>query len=122
MVTAGISSPTAGTNAPASPSSGNGSPSLPSQGGSPSSSTGNSSPGDVGSTGQQQCCDSIVDASDPSVAKTLSVLNVNVQSLTGLVGLNCSPIIGQAECGQRVRCEHVIHDSLISLECVHVAL
>ncbi|KAI6165097.1 hydrophobin [Pisolithus thermaeus] len=54
-------------------------------------------PGDVGGSqcdgGGIYCCDSVQDASSPSVASLLALLGI-VGSVTGQVGLNCDPITG----------------------------
>jgi hypothetical protein len=43
-------------------------------------------------TGSAQCCNSTGSASDPAIAKILSLVGVNAQDVTGIVGVTCSPI------------------------------
>ncbi len=42
--------------------------------------------------GSQQCCSSVQSASSPSVASLLGLLGIVVGSVTGQVGVGCSPI------------------------------
>ncbi|KAJ7591622.1 hydrophobin 2 [Mycena floridula] len=77
------------------------------------------SPGNV-------CCSSVQDASAPGISSILALLGINVSSVTGLVGLGCSPITvvgaGNGACSSTtVTCQDNSH-SAISLGCVPVTL
>ncbi|KAJ7588127.1 hydrophobin 2 [Mycena floridula] len=76
------------------------------------------SPGNV-------CCKSVQDASSPGIATILAGLGINASSVTGLVGLGCSPItvVGTGgDCSTTtVTCQDNSH-SAISLGCVPVTL
>lgn len=43
-------------------------------------------------TGDLQCCEQTGDASSSAISTILASLGINVQDVTGLVGLTCSPI------------------------------
>jgi hypothetical protein len=45
-------------------------------------------------TGSTQCCDSTSTASNPTTAALLASLGIPIGSVTGIVGLTCSPITG----------------------------
>ncbi|KAJ7574999.1 hydrophobin 2 [Mycena floridula] len=75
------------------------------------------SPGDV-------CCTSVQDASSPGISTILALLGINVSSVTGLVGLGCSPITvvgaGSGACSSTtVTCQDNSH-SAISLGCIPI--
>ncbi|EPQ54194.1 fungal hydrophobin [Gloeophyllum trabeum ATCC 11539] len=79
-------------------------------------------------TGNLQCCNSVQNASDPAVATILGSLGIAVGSITGLVGLTCSPIsvvgVGSGDaCNESpVCCTDNSYGSLISIGCVPVTL
>ncbi|KIM39515.1 hypothetical protein M413DRAFT_48467, partial [Hebeloma cylindrosporum] len=50
------------------------------------------SPSNQRNTGSLHCCDSAVAPNDPTASLLLGLLGVVVGSVTGLVGLTCSPI------------------------------
>ncbi|KAJ7587122.1 hydrophobin 2 [Mycena floridula] len=73
-----------------------------------------------------ECCSSVQDASAPGISTILALLGINVSSVTGLVGLGCSPItvigVGNGACSATtVTCQDNSH-SLISLGCIPVTL
>ncbi len=43
-------------------------------------------------TGSVQCCNSMQSASQPVLSKSLGLINVVVDDVTALVGVDCSPI------------------------------
>ncbi|KAJ7574575.1 hydrophobin 2 [Mycena floridula] len=74
-----------------------------------------------------QCCSSVQDASSPSAVTILKSLGIDASSITGLVGLGCSPITvvgaGSGACSSTtVFCQDNSHGNLISLGCVPVTL
>ncbi|KAH9896893.1 fungal hydrophobin-domain-containing protein [Cubamyces lactineus] len=78
-------------------------------------------------TGSIQCCDSTVSSQDNSATLLASLLGLDIGGLTGLVGIQCSPIanIGLAatSCHQEpVCCENNSYGGLISLGCAPVSL
>ncbi|KAF8054234.1 hydrophobin-251 [Lyophyllum atratum] len=73
-------------------------------------------------TGSVQCCNSVQNADDKSVAGILGFLGVAVQGLTGQVGLTCNPIsgigIGGNSCAsQPVCCTDNSFNGVIALGC-----
>ncbi|KAJ7591624.1 hypothetical protein C8J56DRAFT_936010 [Mycena floridula] len=78
------------------------------------------SPGDV-------CCKSVQSASSPAAVAILETLaGINLSSITGLVGIGCSPITvvgaGNGACSTTtVNCQDNSH-SEISLGCIPVTL
>ncbi|KAF4621440.1 hypothetical protein D9613_000152 [Agrocybe pediades] len=79
------------------------------------------------STGGLQCCNSAQSASTASVASLLGLLGIAVGSVTGLVGLNCSPLsvigVGGNSCSaQPVCCTNNSFNGLVALGCTPVDL
>ncbi|KAF8161692.1 hydrophobin [Crassisporium funariophilum] len=78
-------------------------------------------------TGDIQCCNSVQPATSQSAAMLLGLLGVDMCSITGLVGLTCSPIsvigIGGSSCtAQPVCCENNNFNGLIAIGCTPVDL
>lgn len=48
--------------------------------------------GESCSTGSIQCCQSVQDANSTAIAPILGALGVDLQDITGLIGLTCSSI------------------------------
>ncbi|KAI0070825.1 fungal hydrophobin [Panus rudis PR-1116 ss-1] len=79
------------------------------------------------STGEMQCCNSVQQANDPSVAALTGLLGIVLGPIDGLVGVTCNPIqvigVGGGNCkAQAVCCTNNSFGSLISLGCVPVSL
>ncbi|KAF8876886.1 fungal hydrophobin-domain-containing protein [Gymnopilus junonius] len=76
-------------------------------------------------TGSLECCDSTGSATDPAIASLLSLLGVNVQDVTALVGVTCSPITvvgaGGTSCSEQpVCCTNDSFNGVIALGCTPV--
>ncbi|PIL27536.1 hypothetical protein GSI_10687 [Ganoderma sinense ZZ0214-1] len=80
------------------------------------------------STGSQQCCNSTVAANSASANLILGLLGIVLGDLTGLIGLDCSPIsvigvgTGNACSAQAVCCTNNNVGGLISVGCVPITL
>ncbi|KAF4621000.1 hypothetical protein D9613_000972 [Agrocybe pediades] len=73
-------------------------------------------------TGSIQCCNSVQSSSTQGVAQLAGLLGIDLGSITGLVGLSCSPLnilgIGGNSCSaQPVCCTGNTFSGLISLGC-----
>ncbi|KAG5716338.1 hypothetical protein E4T56_gene8728 [Termitomyces sp. T112] len=55
-------------------------------------------------TGTQQCCDSLVEPSDPMVSTLAGLLGVVLGPIAADVGLGCIPIIESVQCTSQVAC------------------
>ncbi|KAJ7704937.1 fungal hydrophobin-domain-containing protein [Mycena rosella] len=79
-------------------------------------------------TGDAQCCNTVVSASDPQVGPILGLLGIVLSDSTISVGLDCTPItiigIGQgANCAQQpVCCTNNGFNGLISIGCTPISL
>ncbi|KAF9027197.1 fungal hydrophobin [Hymenopellis radicata] len=78
-------------------------------------------------TGPIQCCNSVQNASSPSVQSLAGLLGIALGSITAQVGLDCSPIsvigVGGSSCSANpVCCEDNSNGGLISLGCLPVSL
>ncbi|KAI1798187.1 fungal hydrophobin [Ganoderma leucocontextum] len=79
-------------------------------------------------TGDIQCCNSFEESDSAAGAGILSAIGVNVQDVTGLIGLQCSPltVIGAgvgSSCSQApVCCQNNNVGGLVSIGCVPVQL
>ncbi|KLO09115.1 fungal hydrophobin [Schizopora paradoxa] len=80
-------------------------------------------------TGSLQCCNSVQSASTPSVASLLGLLGIVVGSVTGQVGVTCSPltIIGVSgnsclspSTAQPVCCENNSFNGVVALGCTPI--
>ncbi|KDR81077.1 hypothetical protein GALMADRAFT_1121962 [Galerina marginata CBS 339.88] len=76
-------------------------------------------------TGDLQCCNSVQSASSSSVASLLGLLGVVVGSVTGLVGVTCSPITaigvaGNSCSAQPVCCTNNSFNGLVAIGCTPV--
>ncbi|KAF9269334.1 fungal hydrophobin [Marasmius fiardii PR-910] len=74
-----------------------------------------------------QCCQQSVQASDPAATTLLDLLDIVLQDLNVLVGLNCSPITviggGNGACSQTtVICNDNSHGGLINIGCIPVTI
>ncbi|KAG6835099.1 hypothetical protein H0H93_004839 [Arthromyces matolae] len=80
------------------------------------------------STQNQQCCNSVQDATSPGVAEIVhSLLGVAVEDVTAQVGLTCTPIsvlaISGVSCNQQtVCCENNNFNGLVALGCTPINL
>ncbi|KAF9442160.1 fungal hydrophobin, partial [Macrolepiota fuliginosa MF-IS2] len=73
-------------------------------------------------TGSQLCCNSAQSTSDPVTALLTGLLGLNLGSITGLVGVTCSPLsvagVGGNSCtAQPVCCSNNSFNGLIALGC-----
>ncbi|KAF8810455.1 hydrophobin [Phlegmacium glaucopus] len=76
-------------------------------------------------SGSLQCCNSTSTASDPVTSLLLGLLGINVGSVTGIVGLTCSPltIIGASGTGcsnQAVCCTNNTFNGVVALGCTPI--
>jgi hypothetical protein len=88
---------------------------------------GGSAPSNQCNTGSIQCCNSVQSATSSSIAGILGLLGVVVGTVTGLVGVTCSPIsaigIGSSSCtAQPVCCTGNSFNGLIVLGCSPINL
>ncbi|KAF9038662.1 fungal hydrophobin-domain-containing protein [Panaeolus papilionaceus] len=89
--------------------------------------TDGSGPSNQCNTGSLQCCNSTQLATSSSIAGLLGLLGVVVGSVTGLVGVTCSPISvvgisGNSCSAQPVCCTNNSFNGLIALGCTPVNL
>ncbi|KAF9261022.1 fungal hydrophobin [Marasmius fiardii PR-910] len=73
-----------------------------------------------------QCCNSLQNADDSSLTETFALLGINVQDVTGQVGVTCTPIsvigAGINTCkGQTACCENNGFNGVVALGCTNVA-
>ncbi|KAI1793704.1 fungal hydrophobin [Ganoderma leucocontextum] len=79
-------------------------------------------------TGSVQCCNSVEDSSSAAASGILGLLGINLQDVTGMVGLQCSPLSviglgGGSACSQQpVCCQNNNVGGLISIGCVPIQL
>ncbi|KIM39525.1 hypothetical protein M413DRAFT_46411, partial [Hebeloma cylindrosporum] len=78
-------------------------------------------------TGTTYCCNSAVAPTDPTASKLLGLLGVVVGSVTGLVGLTCSPIdvigIGGSSCtAQPVCCTGNNFNGVVVIGCSPITI
>ncbi|KAF5325863.1 hypothetical protein D9611_000542 [Ephemerocybe angulata] len=79
-------------------------------------------------TGPVQCCDSTqTDPSDPSLTAIFALLGINVEDVTAMVALTCSPISviglpGNSCSAQPVCCTNNTFNGLVALGCTPVNL
>ncbi|KJA19372.1 hypothetical protein HYPSUDRAFT_143836 [Hypholoma sublateritium FD-334 SS-4] len=76
-------------------------------------------------TGSIQCCNSVHDAQSASLAGLFSVLSIAVESVTGQVGVTCSPITavgagGNACTQQAVCCSNNSFNGVVALGCTPI--
>ncbi|KAF9560603.1 fungal hydrophobin [Agrocybe pediades] len=82
-------------------------------------------PANVCSTGSLQCCNSVQAANSSSIAGLLGLLGIVVSSVTGLVGVTCSPLsvigVGGNSCSaQPVCCTNNTFNGIVSLGCTPI--
>ncbi|KAM5545530.1 hypothetical protein V8D89_000568 [Ganoderma adspersum] len=88
----------------------------------PTGSTGSCNTGDI------QCCNSVQDSSSAAASGILGLLGINLQDVTGLIGLQCSPLNvlglgGSSACSQQpVCCQNNNVGGLISIGCIPIQL
>ncbi|KAF8898036.1 hydrophobin [Gymnopilus junonius] len=76
-------------------------------------------------TGSLQCCDSTSSSTDPGIASLLSLLGINVQDISALVGVTCSPITvvgaGGTSCSEQpVCCTNNSFKGVVALGCTPI--
>ncbi|KAI1798184.1 fungal hydrophobin [Ganoderma leucocontextum] len=80
------------------------------------------------STGSEQCCNSTVAANSAEANVLLGLLGIVLGDITGLIGLNCSPLnvigvgSGNACTAQAVCCTNNNVGGLISIGCLPITL
>jgi len=84
-------------------------------------------PGNQCNTGSLQCCNSVQAANSPSIATLLGLLGVVVGSVTGQVGVTCSPITvigtGATDCNEQpVCCTDNSFKGVVALGCTPINL
>ncbi|ESK89606.1 hydrophobin [Moniliophthora roreri MCA 2997] len=77
------------------------------------------------STGPVHCCNSVQAANSPTAAGLLGLLGIAIQSVTGQVGVTCSPIsalgLGGNSCSaQTVCCENNNFNGIVALGCTPI--
>ncbi|KAI0764927.1 hydrophobin [Fomes fomentarius] len=79
-------------------------------------------------TGEMQCCNSVHESNETAISTLLGLLGLDVSSITGQVGLQCSGISavglgGNSACSaQPVCCQNNNVGGLISVGCVPIML
>ncbi|THH11620.1 hypothetical protein EW145_g564 [Phellinidium pouzarii] len=75
-------------------------------------------------TGIKQCCQSTNSASSSSsdVSPLFDLLNIAIEDVTGLVGLGCSPILGESCAAQPLCCEDNDFNAVIAIGCSPITL
>ncbi|KAK7037505.1 hypothetical protein VNI00_010997 [Paramarasmius palmivorus] len=78
-------------------------------------------------TGSIQCCNSVQNAGDKSVAGILALLGVVVQDVNALVGVTCTPITvigagGNSCSAQPVCCTNNSFNGVVALGCTPINL
>ncbi|KJA19392.1 hypothetical protein HYPSUDRAFT_97137, partial [Hypholoma sublateritium FD-334 SS-4] len=76
-------------------------------------------------TGSIQCCNSVQDAKASSLTALFNVLSIPVESVTGQVGVTCSPITavgtGGNSCTQQaVCCSNNSFNGVVALGCTPI--
>ncbi|TFK19399.1 fungal hydrophobin [Coprinopsis marcescibilis] len=76
-------------------------------------------------TGPIQCCNSVQQSNAPVVGVLAALLGINVGSITGLVGITCSPLtvigIGGNNCNaQTVCCNNNTFNGIIAIGCTPI--
>ncbi|KAF5329570.1 hypothetical protein D9619_009343 [Psilocybe cf. subviscida] len=76
-------------------------------------------------TGSLQCCNSVQAANSASIAGLLGLLGIVVSTLTGQVGVTCSPItaigLGGSSCSaQPVCCTNNTFNGVVALGCTPI--
>ncbi|KAI0782706.1 hypothetical protein C8Q75DRAFT_811467 [Abortiporus biennis] len=70
------------------------------------------------STGTQECCNQVTDSHNQAAQKAASLVGVHLGSITGLVGLGCTPVLSNAGCHATAACcQDNSHGNIISLGC-----
>ncbi|KAF8204665.1 hydrophobin-319 [Pholiota molesta] len=74
-------------------------------------------------TGSVQCCDSTSTASNPVTALLLGSLGIPIGSVTGIIGLTCSPSLASASVARPARLLHQqLFNGVVALGCTPVNL
>ncbi|KAF9477859.1 fungal hydrophobin [Pholiota conissans] len=74
-----------------------------------------------------QCCNSVTDSNAPGIADLFGLLGVAASSITGMVGVNCSPITaigggGNSCTSQPVCCENNSFNGVVAIGCSPINL
>ncbi|KAJ8455034.1 hypothetical protein ONZ51_g12678 [Trametes cubensis] len=79
-------------------------------------------------TGSIQCCETMTDSSNPAAQDLAGLLGIDLGGITGLVGMNCSPLTvvgvdGTPSCKQQpVCCQNNSVGGLLSVGCIPVTV
>ncbi|PIL33107.1 hypothetical protein GSI_04556 [Ganoderma sinense ZZ0214-1] len=79
-------------------------------------------------TGSMQCCNHVEDSKSASGSALLTALGINLQDVTGQIGLQCSPLsvvgvgAGNSCTASPVCCQNNNVGGLVSLGCVPISL
>ncbi|KAF5310913.1 hypothetical protein D9619_007758 [Psilocybe cf. subviscida] len=88
---------------------------------------GGSAPSNQCNTGSLQCCNSVQNANSASIAGLLGLLGIVVGTITGQVGVTCSPITvigasGTSCSAQPVCCTNNSFNGVVALGCTPINL
>ncbi|KAF8628938.1 hypothetical protein AX15_003641 [Amanita polypyramis BW_CC] len=76
------------------------------------------------SAGTIQCCKSVEDSKKLTgpTKKILGPLGINIDSLSGLVGITCAPIVGDTCSGKPLCCQHTNFNGAVVTDCNSITL
>ncbi|KAF5350953.1 hypothetical protein D9757_013737 [Collybiopsis confluens] len=84
------------------------------------------SPRDTCSTGSLQCCNSVSNASDPTIASLAGLLGIALPAINVGIGLLCSGIsvigVGGGACSAQAACCNDNGNGILSIGCLPISL